>query len=165
MYISLDFEQIGMRPFHGQAARIIQNIRLHALQLPFSIKNHIVITIFPEARQVALDEFLIDMITSHLEAIDDLTEMYGNPFLNKNNKMEVVWHQLEGPDSNLGIELGDIDKRLHHGPAKWCGLHNGRLGLTIAHECSKQRPPFLDNQSDHIDATALIVMPHPAALH
>ena len=164
-YVPLDLEQIGMSPFYGQATRIIEDIGLHALQLPFLAKNDIVIAILPQSWQVTLDNFFISTITSHFEAINHLAKMHRNPLLNKKNRMQVIWHQLERPDSNFGIVLGNIDKISDNSFAQCTRLHNGWFPLTITLEGSKQWAPFLDDQCNHVDTTALIVMPHAATLH
>ena len=79
--------------------------------------------------------------------------------------MEVVRHQLEGPNVNLGIELGYIDKILDDRMAKCRWLNNGGCCLAVACEGAEQRSSFFHYQGYHVDAAALVVMPNSAPFH
>ncbi len=123
-----------MATLDSETTRIVKDIRLHALQLPFLAKNNIVIAFFPQSRQFTFDKFFINMVTSHFETINHLTQVYWNTFLNKDDKVKVIRHQLKCPNSNLGIKSGDIDKRSDDSLSEWSGLHNGWFPLTVTLE-------------------------------
>ena len=121
----------------SETTRIVKDIRLHALQLPFLAKNNIVIAFFPQSRQFTFDKFFINMVTSHFETINHLTQVYWNTFLNKDDKVNVIRHQLKCPNSNLRIKSGNIDKRLDNSLSKWTRLHNSGFSLTVTLEGTK----------------------------
>ena len=70
-----------------------------------------------------------------------------------------------GPYINLGVELWNVDERLDYSLTEWGRLDDSRLGLTVTGESAQKWTALLDDKSNHVDASLLIVMTHTATLH
>lgn len=80
--------------------------------------------------------------------------------------MQVVGHELEGEESDLGVELGDFTPALCYAftQGRWIEPRLGVVAIGALNSTQQGAAPF-DSERDHVDAGRLVIMMVVAPFH
>ena len=86
-----------------QAARVVIQVLEHGIKLTLALQNAVVVALFPERGQ---GQFPGDPVAPDLEAIDHVAQVAREPFGDLDDGVQVIWHESQGEQPDLGVESG-----------------------------------------------------------
>ena len=95
------------------------------------------------------------LVAALLEAQDHLAKWYRHLLTNKEDAMQVVWHQLKGDDLYLRMVVADIPPTPANSLAQWCRHQVGRVGtagglVAVPFHAAQQGLPSLHVKGYHV---------------
>jgi len=166
LHILLYLEVFRVMALDGGTAGIVVDVVHHALQVVITLEDAVMEAPLPQGWcRIARTCGTIHAVTPHLEARNHMAQVTRNSFTHVEDEVKVVRHQLLSNNLDSGIMGGNFLQLAENSATQWRGMDDGFIIDAVARDACQQGTAVVNDQGNHVDTAALIVMASAPALH
>lgn len=166
LHVLLYLEVIRVMALDGGTAGIVVDVVHHALQVVITLEDAVMEALLPQGRRrIAGTNGTVHAVTPHLEARNHMTQVARDSFTHVKDEMKVIGHQLLSDDLDGRIVGSNLLQLAENSAPQWRGMDDGFIANAVARDSGQQRTTIVNDQGNHVDTAALIVVASAPALH